>query len=139
MVLTKEQIRNELHQWYMAWNDHNLEKVMELFHEEILFENWTGGHARGQEALRKAWTPWFAHHGGFRFTEEETFIDESEQKVLFRWILEWPSSEKGYEGKRETRRGVDVMHFQDGKIIKKLTYSKTILDIEGEKVTLSAH
>jgi len=139
MKLTQDQIRNELRQWYLAWNAHNLEKIMELFHEEILFENWNGRQARGREALRKAWTPWFAHHGGFQFTEEETFIDECEQKVLYRWALEWPSSEVGYEGKREIRRGVDVIHFQDGKIIRKLTYSKTILEIEGETVMLSAH
>ena len=65
MKLTHDQIRNELRQWYLAWNDHDLEKIMELFHKEILFENWTGGRVQGREALRKAWTPWFAHHGGF--------------------------------------------------------------------------
>ena len=54
-------------------------------------------------------------------------------------MLEWPSGEKGYEGKREIRRGVDVIHFQDRKIIRKLTYSKTIVKIEGETVRLSAH
>jgi hypothetical protein len=47
-------------------------------------------------------------------------------------LLEWPSFEKGYEGKSEKRRGVDVLHFEDGKIIKKLTYSKTTIEIDGE-------
>jgi hypothetical protein len=31
---------------------------------------------------------------------------------------------------------VDVLHFKDGKIIKKLTYSKTSLEIDGKKVKL---
>jgi ketosteroid isomerase-like protein len=109
---------------------------MKLFHDEIVFDNWTGGKAEGKEALRKAWAPWFANHGGFRFTEEETFIDDKEQKVLYRWRLEWPSSEKGYEGKREKRRGVDVLHFRDGKIVKKLTYSKTTVEIDGKRIPL---
>jgi ketosteroid isomerase-like protein len=136
MSLSREEIMDALKQWNLAWNNHDLDGVMQLFHDEILFENWTGGKAKGKDALRKAWTPWFANHGGFRFIDEETFIDEKEQKVLYRWLLEWPSIEKGYEGKPEKRRGVDVLHFQDGKIIKKLTYSKTTIDIDGEKVQL---
>lgn len=139
MKLSKEEIRDTLEAWYNSWNNHDMDEIMKLFHDEILFENWTGGEARGKEALRKAWTPWFTNHGGFRFTEEETFIDEKEQKVLYRWVLDWPSMEKGYEGKSEKRRGVDVIHFKDGKIIKKLTYSKTTIDISGEKIKLVAY
>jgi ketosteroid isomerase-like protein len=136
MTLSREEIRRAMTEWNQAWDRHDLEGVMELFHEEVLFENWTGGKAVGKEALRKAWAQWFANHGGFRFTEEDTFIDEKEQKVLYRWQLDWPSLEKGYEGKAERRRGVDVIHFQDGQIIKKMTYSKTTLEIDGQRLAL---
>jgi hypothetical protein len=68
---------------------------------------------------------------------EELIADEKAQKVLYRWQLDWPSIEKGFEGKPEKRRGVDVIHFQDGKIIQKLTYSKTTVEIDGAKVRLS--
>jgi ketosteroid isomerase-like protein len=136
MPLSREEIKNAVKKWNLAWDRHDLKEVMNLFHDEVLFENWTGGKARGKEALRKAWTPWFANHGGFRFTEEDIFIDEKEQKVLYRWQLEWPSLEKGYEGKPEKRRGVDVLHFHDGKIIRKLTYSKTTIEIDRERVPL---
>lgn len=137
MVLSRDEIRDALNAWNEAWNRHDLDEVMDLFHDDILFENWTGGQAQGRNALRKAWVPWFANHGGFRFTEEETFIDEKEQKVLFRWLLEWPSSEKGHKGKLEKRRGVDVIHIKDGKIIQKLTYSKTTINIDGKTFSLS--
>jgi len=137
MLLSRDEIRDALNAWNEAWNRHDLDEVMDLFHNDILFENWTGGQAKGKDALRKAWAPWFANHGGFRFTEEETFIDEKEQKVLFRWLLEWPSFEKGQEGKPEKRRGVDVIHIKDGKIIQKLTYSKTTIDIDGTTFSLS--
>jgi len=136
MLLSREEIEDTLQRWNAAWDNHDLEEVMRFFHDDILFENWTGGRALGKEALRKAWTPWFENHGGFRFMEEDTFIDEKEQKVLYRWLLEWPSFERGYEGKWEKRRGIDIMHFQDGKIIKKLTYSKTTIEIEGERLPL---
>ena len=138
MKLKKQQIKDALDKWNQAWDNHYLDGVMELFHDAVLFENWTGGKVNGKEALREAWAPWFENHGGFRFTPEDTFIDEAEQKVLYRWQLDWPSFESGYDGKPERRRGVDVIHFQDGKIIQKLTYSKTTIEIDGERVRLSA-
>lgn len=137
-MFSRKQIEKALAKWQRAWNEHDLDGVMELFHDEVLFVNWTGGKAKGKENLRRAWAPWFTNHGGFRFTEEETFIDEAVQKVLYRWQLKWPSSEKGYEGKPEKRQGVDVLHFRDGKIIRKLTYSKTTVEIDGKRVELSA-
>jgi hypothetical protein len=111
---------------------------MQLFHSDVLFENWTGARARGKEALRTAWAPWFAAHGGFKFVEEETFIDEKAQKALYRWTLEWPSRTRGFEGGRELRRGVDVLHFRNGKIVKKLTFSKTVIEIDNKRVSLHA-
>lgn len=136
MKLSREEMTKALTDWNVAWDNHDLDGVMQLFHEDVLFENWTGGKAKGKEALRKAWAPWFANHGGFRFIEEDTFIDEKDQKVLYRWQLEWPSPEKGFEGKPEKRRGLDVIHFQDGKIILKLSYAKTTLEIDGQRVPL---
>ena len=133
MLLSREAIRKALEEWNLAWDRHDLDGVMALFHDEVVFENWTGGRVKGKKALRKAWQPWFANHGNFRFVEEETFVDETTQKVLYRWSLEWPSFEKGAEGKPETRRGVDVIQFKDGKIISKLSYSKTTLDIDGQR------
>ena len=56
--------------------------------------------------------------GGFDFTEEETFIDEKEQKVLYRWRLNGPHPKKAVKGSVKNDRGLDILHFQDGKIIK---------------------
>jgi ketosteroid isomerase-like protein len=137
-MLSRSEILKALNQWNRAWDAHDLDGVMALFHEDIVFENWTGGKAEGKEALRKAWEPWFKNHGGFRFMGEDTFVDEGAQKVLYEWTLDWPSPEKGHQGKREKRRGLDVMHFQDGKIIRKSTYAKTMLEIDGKRVKLVA-
>ncbi len=137
MELSKEEISKAMIQWELAWNDHDLAGVMELFHEDVFFEHWHGAIVQGKEALHQAWAPWFENHGGFRFTTEDLFVDETKQKVLYRWQLDWPSLEKGYEGRPERRRGVDVVHFRDGKIIQKLTYSKTTVQIDGARVRLS--
>ncbi|MBU2645552.1 nuclear transport factor 2 family protein [bacterium] len=137
MKLTRDEIKNALNVWNQAWADYNLEGVIALFDDNILFDNWTGGQVKGKTPLFKAWEPWFKNNGGFRFSEEDTFIDVELQKVLYQWRLDWPSTEKGFEGKPEVRRGVDVMTFQNGKIISKLTYCKTTIDIQGDRKRLS--
>ena len=136
MKLTRAEIEKALVKWNLAWDNHDIDGVMDLFHDAIQFDNWTGGRVRGKENLRKAWTPWFEDHGNFKFIEEETFIDVEAQKVLYRWVLDWPSMEPGQAGKLEKRRGVDVIHFEDGKIINKLTYSKTTIEIDGKRQPL---
>lgn len=136
--MTAREIREALARWSEAWDRHDLEEVLSLFHEDAVFSNWTGGGAKGKDALRQAWSPWFANHGGFKFTTEDIFIDEGAQKILFQWTLDWPSTEKGCAGKRERRRGVDVMHLKDGKIIRKDTFSKTTLLIDGKTIRLTA-
>ena len=135
MPLTREEIQKALAEWNQAWARYDLDGVMALMHDDVVFENWTGGKAVGKTALADAWRQWFAG-GGFRFIEQELFIDETAQKVLFRWVLEWPCPVKGYEGRLERRKGVDVMHLQDGKIINKLTFSQTTVEIDGQRHAL---
>ena len=137
-ILLKDEIKETLSAWYQAWNEHNLDKVIDLFDDKAIFIHWTGAIIKGKETLRRAWNPWFENNGGFRFVEEDTFIDEAEQKALFRWKLEWPSPEKKYKGKLEIREGVDIIHFKDRKIILKLTYSKNQIEIDGKKISLEA-
>ncbi len=96
MRLTRKEIENIWDSWNSAWDKHDLDLVMEFFHDDILFDNWTGGKAKRKEQLRKAWDEWFKNHGNFEFIQEEIFIDEQEQKLLYRWELIWPSFEKGY-------------------------------------------
>ena len=110
---------------------------MALFHADVVFENWTGAIVRGKDALRQAWQPWFQDHGNFKFITEDVFVDQSCQKVLYQWTLEWPSFEEGHTGKWEIRRGVDVIHFLEGKIVRKQTYCKTSIDIESQRIRLT--
>ena len=129
MNLSKTEIRVLIKGWLKQWNNYNLKGVMELIHEEIVFENWTGVIINGKKNLQRSWTPWFINNENFKFIEEDIFIDEQEQKVLFRWCLHWPSPEKEYNGKAEIRRGVDVLFFKDKKIYSKYSYSKTTTQI----------
>jgi ketosteroid isomerase-like protein len=138
MKLSSEEIRQAMAKNSAAWDRQDLEGVLELYHDDVYFENWTGGHARGKEALRRAWTTWFTAGGRFTFHRDDMFIDEDAQKMTVTWVLEWPSPEKGYEGRPEKRSGLDIIHFKDGKIFRKLTYSKTTVEIDGQRVRLEA-
>ena len=137
--LSRHELRALLTEWQDAWNRHDLEGVMSLFDDDILFDDWTGQQVRGKALLRRIWSSWFACHGGFRFVEEEILIDEEQQKVVYCWRLEWPSREASYTGRPECRSGVDVLHFRNGLITRKLSYSKTTVDIDGKRVPLVAH
>jgi len=136
MQLSKSEIVSLFNEWLIAWNKHDLDGVMNLLHDEIVFENWTGAKIIGKSALKRAWTPWFLNHGNFSFSEEGLFFDEDEQKLTFMWRLEWPSRLTNYKGKNEIRHGIDVLFFKDGKLIQKQTYSKTTIQIDGLPISL---
>ena len=138
MNLSRNEGINSLREWLIAWNEHDLNKVMSFMHENVVFENFTGEIIAGKENLQKAWTPWFINHGNFKFTEEDIFFDADEQKMLLKWQLEWPSNEKLFNGKPEIRRGADILHFEDGKVIQKHSYSKTIIQIDESMIALKA-
>jgi hypothetical protein len=138
MVLSKAEINKLIREWLIEWDKYNLDGVLDIMHEDVIFENWTGALIYGKNNLRKSWIPWFNNHDNFKFSEEDLFIDELEQKVLFQWKLEWKSFEKMHLGANEIRRGVDVIHFQDGKIIRKFSYSKTTIHIDSHPVILIA-
>ncbi len=137
MVCDRDTLIRLMTRWEAAWNRHDLDEVMALFHDDVFFQHWHGAIVRGKKALGKAWSPWFSNHGGFRFTTEDLIVDPAAQKVLYQWLLEMPSLEEGYQGRAEKRRGVDVIHFKDGKIIAKHTYSKTTVEIDGARIRLS--
>ncbi|MBW8331884.1 MAG: nuclear transport factor 2 family protein [Prolixibacteraceae bacterium] len=136
MNLSKSEILVLFNDWLMAWNEHDLDEVMKLMHEDIVFENWTDTKIEGKNTLRRSWTPWFLNHGNFKFIQEDLFFDEDEQKMLFTWRLEWPSALKPFIGKQEIRRGADILYFIDGKISQKLTYSKTTVQIDESQIVV---
>ncbi len=135
--LTQKQIVEALSAWTDAWNAHDLDTIFELFHDDVVFENWTGARIEGKDKLRQAWEPWFAADSTFHFTQEDLFVDEEAQKAAWRWRLDWPSLEPGQSGKTEVRRGVDAYAFRGGLLVEKLTYSKTTLELDGERIALT--
>ncbi len=53
MKLTRKEIETIWDNWNTAWDKHDLEWVMEFFHDDILFDNWTGGNAKGNVTIQQ--------------------------------------------------------------------------------------
>ena len=133
--MTRDEIAQTIEKWLAAWDRHDLSEVIALFSEDAVFETWTGMRVEGRENIRKAWDDWF-EVGGFRFVSEDVVIDEDRQTVVFAWIYEGPA--KYFGGKMEKRRGIDLIRFENGLITTKITYTKTSLEVEGRRITLTS-
>ncbi len=80
MNLSKTEIIKMIKDWLTQWDSYNLDGVMELIHEDIVFENWTGALVNGKKNLYKLWVPWFLNHGNFKFVAEDIFVDDAVTK-----------------------------------------------------------
>ena len=91
MKLSGNEIQKHFDQWLIAWNNYDIDGVMEFIDDDIIFENWDGWIISGKSNLEKSWKAWFTLHGNFKFIKEDILIDEATQKIAFTWKLEWPS------------------------------------------------
>jgi len=124
--------------WLAAWSRHDLPGVLALMSPDAFFESWNGAAVRGRGELERAWRRWFDDDPDFQFTTEEMFADAQAQKVLLRWTLQWKSPEPAHRGRQEVRRGVDVIHIDNGLIAATYCYSRSTVIIDGRRVRLSS-
>lgn len=103
-----------------AFNRDDLDAVMGYFAGDGLYVEYDGRESRGKDAIRKAFEPQFrGDFGTIRFMPEDLFADAATGKAMIRWecVLE-------RDGKRRAWRGLDLLHFEGGKVKEKHTYAK---------------
>ena len=100
-----------------AFNRHDVDAVMALMTDDVLFENTSpppdGERHEGQVAVRAFWERFFAGSPRAHFAAEDTFAAGDRFPVLGR--------DDGGDG---SSRGVDVFRVRDGKVAEKLSYVK---------------
>ena len=119
--------RAELERWVIdfteAFNAENLDEVMSYFADDAIYDEFDGTRSVGKAAIRAAFIPQFeGKFGRMRFHTEDLLLDVEAGKALIRWLctLEEKERQGGY-------RGLDILHFRDGKLVAKHTYAKTKL------------
>ncbi|MDP6709234.1 MAG: nuclear transport factor 2 family protein [Alphaproteobacteria bacterium] len=104
-----------------AFNADDLDGVMSYFADDAVYDEFDGARHVGKEAIRAAFVPQFrGDFGKIRFRAEDMFLDADTGKALISWLctLETPERAGGW-------RGLDILHFRDGRLVEKQTYAKT--------------
>ena len=110
-----------------AFNRENIDEVMSYFTDDAIYDEINAVRHVGKEAIREAFVPQFrGDFGRMRFHTEDMFVDvgagRGTGKTLIRWLLTF---ESGDDGSRAAGwRGLDILHFENGKLREKHTYAK---------------
>lgn len=134
MSSLRNDLQNTVVKWMDDWNAHDLQAVMELFHDDAVFISWTGQQFKGKRSIRRAWTSWFKNHGDFYFAIDFLAIDEPESLVTFGWHLLWPSRKPAQSQKKEILQGVDILHFKDRQILTKQSFCQTVVSTSAQDI-----
>ncbi len=103
-----------------AFNRENIDDVMSYFADDAIYDEFNAVRHDGKDAIREAIVPQFrGDFGRMRFHTEDMVLDVPAGKALIRWLLTFEEA-----GRAGGWRGLDVLHFADGKLIEKHTYAK---------------
>jgi ketosteroid isomerase-like protein len=111
-----------IEQFNDAFNRHDVEAVMALMTEDVVFENTSpapdGERFAGHAVVRTFWERFFAASPNAWFDVEDLFA--AGDRCLVRWRYRWGGNgpDAGHV------RGVDVFRVRDGKVAEKLSYVK---------------
>ena len=101
-----------------ALNSHDLDAVLALGAEDIVFESTTPPPDRaryeGRDAVARVWEEMLTTTPRARFSVEEQFSDGSERAVV-RWRYDWGDGHV---------RGVDIVRVRNGQLAESLAYVK---------------
>jgi ketosteroid isomerase-like protein len=115
---TTDPILSLMDRFTAAINAHDLDAVLALVTEDIVFESTSpapdGTRYSGRAAVARVWGDLLAATPMARFAVEEQFSDGSERAVV-RWRYDWGEGHV---------RGVDIIRVQDGRLAESLAYVK---------------
>lgn len=103
-----------------AFNREDLDGVLAFFADDGVYDEFDGQRRVGVDEIRKAFEPQFrGDYGRMRFVTEDLFVDPASGKGLISWLC---TTERN--GKLRGWRGLDILHFVNGKLVVKQTYAK---------------
>jgi len=102
-----------------AFNRHDVEAVMWLMTEDVVFENTSGGRFEGQGAVRAVLDRAFELMSSGWFETERTIALGDQVVVLWGYTYDKQNPERGQI------RGADIFRVRDGRVAEKLSYVKS--------------
>ncbi|USG62641.1 nuclear transport factor 2 family protein [Sneathiella marina] len=106
-----------------AFNRQNMEDVMSFFSEQAVYKDATGKSHEGKAAISKAFEPVLdGTLGKISFNGDDRFIDDATGKVMDSWTLHMFRGEGA--DKERSMIGLDLLHFENGKLVRKITYKR---------------
>jgi ketosteroid isomerase-like protein len=102
-----------------AFNRHDIEAVMGLMTDDVVFENTSGGRFEGQGSVRAVLARAFELMLTGWFETEETIALGDHVVVLWSYAFDKQESERGHI------RGADIFRVRDGRVAEKLSYVKS--------------
>ena len=120
-----------------AFNKEDIDEVMSYFADDAIYDEFNAVRHVGKEAIRAAFVPQFrGDYGRMRFHTEDMFVDVGPNsgtglgtgKALIRWLLTFEETERAYGW-----RGLDILHFNDGRLTEKHTYAKARSPVVDQK------
>jgi len=136
----QDSINSRVGAYLSAFNRMDLDEVMNYFADDAVYEPGDGSVHRGKGAIRRAFTPQFAHaFGTMVFKEQDRIVEAQAGKVMLSWtciidarglryfsLTTWLRMTLGRLkfGRRAQWRGLDLLYFNSrGLIARKLTYA----------------
>jgi ketosteroid isomerase-like protein len=127
--MERKQLEDLVVRFTDAFNRDDLDGVMSFMAEDAIYDEFNGRQSRGKQAIREAFVPQFrGDFGRIRFQTEDLFVDPESGKALIRWLctLERDGQSSGW-------RGLDILHFEEGLLVEKLTYAKAQVPLIEER------
>ena len=118
-----------------AFNREDIDEVMSYFADGAIYDEFNDIRHEGKDAIRAAFVPQFAgKYGRMRFHTEDLFLDVAAGKALIRWVLTMEE-----ESRQGAYRGLDILHFANGKLTEKHTYCKAKIPFIHKRAAMEAH
>ena len=119
-VNARAALENSVIEFTEAFNRENIDEVMSYFADDAVYDEFNAVRHEGADAIRAAFVPQFrGDYGKMRFHTEDIVLDVPAGKALIRWLLTFEEAERAAGW-----RGLDILHFSNGKLIEKHTYAK---------------
>jgi steroid delta-isomerase-like uncharacterized protein len=102
-----------------AWNDQDVDAIMSMHTDDMVFENHTRGVRVEGEAVRELLEATFADQPDMRFGGRRRYVGDGFV------VSEWTATATDAEGRKVEWDGIDVFPFRDGLIARKDVYSSS--------------